>query len=259
MYEKMNDYLVRLEAQIAAEQAKLKALGRVKSGNFVSAKDRSHTKWYITHDGKREYIPKEKIELAKLLAEKKFLEEKIKALAQEKKAVNSYLKNHAEYQKVETRFLSKSSPYRELLPDKYSDLSKEIQEWMNEPFPSNPYHLENKKFKSPSGNILRSKSELLIDMELYKSGIPYRYESELLLKDGSVVYPDFTIMKADGSLSYYEHFGMMDSSEYFDKFMSKILQYERNGIVPNRNLFMTFETLECPLSIEDIQWVISKF
>ena len=51
---------------------------------------------------------------------------------------------------------------------------------------------ENKIHVAPSGNMVRSKSEVLIDMQLYTNHIPFRYECELQLGDVTI-YPDFTV------------------------------------------------------------------
>lgn len=260
MYKKMDNYLVRLEKEHKTWKRYLKALGRVRSGNFVSARDGAHTKWYLTCNGKREYIPKRKRELAKRLAEHKYLEARLAANQKEQRAVQLYLKNHCDIKKVDERFLAANSPYRELISDKYSRLTDELVEWQHASFASNSYHHEKKKYHSHSGNFLRSKSELLIDLTLYEYGIPFRYECELMLRDGSVVYPDFTVRRlSDGEVMYYEHFGMMDNPEYFDGFIKKMNQYARNGIYLNQNLFATFETSDAPLSVEDVERVITKF
>ena len=42
---------------------------------------------------------------------------------------------------------------------------------------------------------VRSKSEVMIADMYYELGIPYRYEAQLLLKNGKKKYPDFTLLK----------------------------------------------------------------
>ena len=69
---------------------------------------------------------------------------------------------------------------------------------------------------------MRSKSEAMIAMNLYVQKIPYRYECELKL--GSItLFPDFTIRHPEtGEIFYWEHFGMMDKSEYVKNASDKI-------------------------------------
>ena len=65
--------------------------------------------------------------------------------------------------------------------------------------------------------MLRSKSEAIIDMILYKNGIPFRYEEKIVLGD-VILYPDFVIRHPKtGDFYYWEHFGMMDDEDYINK------------------------------------------
>ena len=57
---------------------------------------------------------------------------------------------------------------------------------------------------------------------------------------------------------YWEHFGMIDNPEYFQKYMKKLEVYTQNEIYPGNQLIMTFETKEKPLTLEEIDKVIQK-
>lgn len=100
---------------------------------------------------------------------------------------------------------------------------------------------------------MRSKSEAMIAMSLYVQKIPYRYECELNL--GSItLFPDFTIRHPEtGEIFYWEHFGMMDKSEYVKNASDKISLYMKYGIYPNDKLLVSYETQKQPLSTEQIQ------
>lgn len=63
---------------------------------------------------------------------------------------------------------------------------------------------ENKIHVAPSGNMVRSKSEVLIDMQLYTNHIPFRYECELQLGDVTI-YPDFTVRNPRTGKLYYSN------------------------------------------------------
>lgn len=93
----------------------------------------------------------------------------------------------------------------------FTPLSKELLDWAKNPYTTNPKFPEQLIHKSPSGNLLRSKSEALIDAFLYKNKIPFRYECMLQLDD-ITLYPDFTIRHpTNGKTFYWEHFGLMDN------------------------------------------------
>lgn len=85
-----------------------------------------------------------------------------------------------------------------------------LHQWLHMPFQSNPFHPENLIHKTASGKMVRSKSEVLIDLVLTTNHIPFHYESALVLGN-STIYPDFTILHPKtGKIFYWEHFGFMD-------------------------------------------------
>ena len=137
-----------------------------------------------------------------------------------------------------------------------NDQQNFIVEWKNAPFRSSSMNPDKKKNSTLSGILVRSKSEALIADVLYRNGIPFRYECELVLANGKVVYPDFTILCPwNKKIYYWEHFGLMDDYDYRQKTYRKLAEYGETNIIPNINMITTFETLECPLSsnlVEDI-------
>ncbi|MBN1875490.1 MAG: ATP-dependent DNA helicase RecQ, partial [Anaerolineae bacterium] len=68
-------------------------------------------------------------------------------------------------------------------------------------------------YRTLSGELVRSKSEVIIANILYSSGIPFAYESRLTAPDGSSRLPDFTI-EWHGRTYYWEHLGMLDIEDY---------------------------------------------
>ena len=80
----------------------------------------------------------------------------------------------------------------------------------------------------------------IIDMLLYKNGIPFRYEEKLVL-GSTTIYPDFVIRHpVTGKYYYWEHFGMMDEEEYRNNACNKIRLYCENGTIPSIQLFKGF-------------------
>lgn len=51
----------------------------------------------------------------------------------------------------------------------------------------------------------------------------------------------------------------MDDREYAEKTIKKIENYEKNGIFPGKNLIMTFETKQHPLSMRIVSENIEEF
>ena len=130
---------------------------------------------------------------------------------------------------------------------------------MHESYQKNQKYPEQLIHKSSSGNIVRSKSETIIDMLLYTNKIPFRYEALLQLGESSI-FPDFTIRHPKtGDYYYWEHFGMMDNPAYFKKVTPKLDLYISHGIIPSIQLITTYETKEHPLSVDTISHLIEQY
>ena len=77
-----------------------------------------------------------------------------------------------------------------------------------------------------SGEMLRSKSEVIIANLLHERNIPFRYEQPLYAGDGTLRLPDFTVTWA-GKTYYWEHLGRLDLADYADAWKKKRAWYER--------------------------------
>lgn len=104
---------------------------------------------------------------------------------------------------------------------------------------SNPIEYNDKFFddnlihRTTKGELVRSKSEVIIANALHTLGIDYTYEKQYKGDDGSVRYPDFTIEDAEtGQIVYLEHLGMLSDSTYQKKWEEKLDWYRSQGIFP---------------------------
>lgn len=124
----------------------------------------------------------------------------------------------------------------------------------------NTYRKEDLIHKTSFGMLCRSKSEAMIADLLYQAGIPFLYESRLILYDEwgekKVYYPDFTIELPDGSVIYWEHFGRMDLPDYRQKNFKRIATYHYNGIFPPDNLIITMESPKGGINVSAILHII---
>lgn len=104
--------------------------------------------------------------------------------------------------------------------------------------------------RSRRGELMISKSEVIIADALAAAGIEYAYELPMIGSDGTRRYPDFTIEDADtGEIWFWEHLGMLGDAEYDRKWTAKLAWYRSNGILPdeegggpNGTLLTTTET-----------------
>ncbi len=244
----------RLEETIHSLQEKLKTYPE---GKFYCTRDGNHYKWYHSQGPKQTYIPKADYLFAQQLAEKKYLSKKLNELIHEKRAIDFYLRHHSD--NTSEQWFAEHPEYHELLAPLFQTHSEELSNWIKSPFKTNPKYPEHCIHRSISGNILRSKSESLIDMALYVKGIPFRYECELHLSE-SIIYPDFTIRHPiTGDVYYWEHFGKMDNPKYAQNCIAKLQHYTTHGILPGINLITTYESKEKPLTSETIERIINEF
>lgn len=199
------------------------------------------------------------MQLAEQLAEKKYLQLQLQDLIREKKALDLYLKHQKAGPGSAEQMLIDEPEYRKLLSSNFKLSSQELQEWANSPYDHNAPYPENLILKTVSGNKVRSKSEMLIDMALYTHKIPFRYECALQL-GGNIIYPDFTIRHPKtGGLYYWEHFGKMDDPDYCYETGYKLRQYITNGIIPTYQLIATYETKDRPLDAQTVEDIVKKY
>ena len=91
------------------------------------------------------------------------------------------------------------------------------------------------------------------------TGIPYRYECKLEI-GGHIYYPDFTIRHPlTGKIYYWEHVGGLHMPDYRSDFIQKLRIYINNGIIPDDNLILTFESENNPFDITIARDKIKEF
>jgi hypothetical protein len=100
-----------------------------------------------------------------------------------------------------------------------------------------PY-AENLIHRTEKGQLVRSKSELVIANMLFQMDVDYEYERIL---EGTVeigrLRPDFSFVTPGGDLIVWEHLGMMQREDYRKGWDWKRHWYEANGFVLGRTLF----------------------
>ena len=246
----------QIESQLIALKEEIENLP---SGEWHLRRNGNYIKWFNHYDGQIEYIPKKQRMFAEQLAIRKYKTTLMKELQIEKQAIDAYLEC------IDRKFLTTSdllkddAGYKPLLDKHFNMYNHDTETWAREPYENNPAHPEHLIHKTIAGFKVRSKSESLIVSVLYLNHIPFRYECALRLGE-IVVYPDFTILHPKTKkIYYYEHFGMMDNSEYAHAAYKKLELYSGHGIIPTINLLTTFETKMHPLDYEQVDKLISDY
>lgn len=227
-------------------------------GELICTKNGKYITYMHSLNGTYTYIPKKNRNFINILAEKKLLNASLYDLEKELQAVDAFLKTYKHDSSKVEQLLSHPS-YQKTIICSFQSVSKDLEQWNKESYQSNPFHTENLRHPCPSGHIVRSKSEALIDLALFMHKIPFRYECALTLKN-LTFYPDFTIRHPkSGRFFYWEHFGLMTSPSYSQNVFQKLNTYCQNNIIPTINLITTYETREYPLTSQTIENIIQEY
>lgn len=219
---------------------------------YTKKKDHASNEW------KKRYLRKEDFWIARAIAQgdyEKELETKVAGIRE----LMTMLRDTYPDNGIEDVYLS-IRPDRRALVDPVIPIRKQkLNEWMGKKGAEKGF-LEGKPvFLTDNNEKVRSKSEMIIANLLYKEKIPYQYERQLILNNGREVYPDFSFYDPDnGEVTYWEHFGMMDNSDYQNNALKKINDYAADGIVAGVNLITSFENREEPLNIPLIKEIINQ-
>lgn len=200
-----------------------------------------YTKFYIKiPNGKKKYIPRRNASLLRKLAEKEYYE-KLYSASRHKVYHLNILIDLYENESVSSTYSNLHIEKQKLFVNELPTPENLAASFENAEYNENP--IEPGTCLTSFGKALRSKSEVIIAEMLHTMGIPFHYDEQLILNDGTFFYPDFTLYDAKNRRKiYWEHFGMLDNEDYARKAMVKISKYAENGIIIGNNLICTFET-----------------
>lgn len=153
----------------------------------------------------------------------------------------------SKYQSIDPNDIRKALPeaYKFNDQDCYDAVGAiNIEEWGHIKIPSAPIFPEALRHGDIKGERLRSKSEVLIANALAAHKIRYIYEKPLDI-GGHTIIPDFTVISPKENREiYWEHFGLLSREDYRRSFVNKLILYSSSGIIPQRDLIMTFDDLD---------------
>ena len=133
--------------------------------------------------------------------------------------------------------------YRRFAGDEHSEIARRMTNLFVDPLPGEVTVDVQRRFlekglvhRTERGDLVRSKSELVIADKLHARGIDYAYEQPLMLPNGRTRYPDFTIADhARGVTFHWEHLGMLDDPGYRARWEAKRAEYLECGIGPHED------------------------
>ena len=115
--------------------------------------------------------------------------------------------------------------------------------------------------KTARGELVRSKSEVIIADALLACGVDYyEYEKALDLGEDGIKSPDFTIEDVESGITWYwEHCGMMSDEGYRRRWEAKRAVYEKHGIVEGKNLIVSEDKLDGSIDSQEIRNLINQY
>ncbi len=257
------------ERDIILKKIKTYPPGTLFSKGYIH-NEKEYCAYYIEYDTKdkrgrknRTYITKDET-LVKTMAKKRYYQEmlliieaNINALSGVKEFVaptidevmnrlSPQIQNMLEFEK-EGRYALPADPEK----------AQMILEWANQPYVGNPKYPEHLKHTTSTGQLVRSKSEALIYEKLLANKIAFMYEAPIVV-GGNIVYPDFSIMRIDNKIFYWEHAGCCFREDYRSEFDWKLKKYEEQGIVLWDNLIVTFDDIDGNIDVRDIDSAIQN-
>lgn len=197
-----------------------------------------------------------KLRQIKRLCQAEYCEKLYKAVKEREKLLNQVL---PKLQKTNLeRVMSRLHPGKQVMVDDcvvddgtYA-AAWSLQEYSQKDPPANGFHTER-------GDLVRSKSELMIANKLLAGRIPYRYEAELRLPE-CTLHPDFTVLNPRTRKVYiWEHLGMAGDAEYSTGALTRLALLQKRGYLPGVNLILTVESARQPLDSRLIQKVIDAY
>ena len=160
------------------------------------------------------------------------------------------------------------SDLRKYSSDDRSETARRLTNLFEAPSPidiDGRFFEENLIHRTSRGEMVRSKSEVIIADRLATLDVDYIYEHPLSI-EGATKYPDFTIEDMEsGNTFYWEHCGMLHVPGYRKRWEEKLAWYKANGILPyedgggkNGTLIITYESAQGGISSQEIEQIIRK-
>lgn len=249
---KIVHFLSKIEQEYTVE---LEKLVQEAPGNLICSNNKKGIRFsraLCCEDGyERRGITREPEAIA-ALCRKKYVEAVISQIRENMNALETAAGKYREFNfDMWKKSLSKAY---QMQPDEYFFAKEDETDsllWPME-YVQSDYKPEGKTNITSRGLRVRSKGEVAIAEMLYRYNIPFRYEQVLTIEKYNVA-PDFTLMGRDGELRYWEHCGLTNNKKYMDHHKWKMGLYESVGIVPWKNLIVTYDEEDGTINMQIIE------
>lgn len=176
-------------------------------------------------------------ELISVLSEKQLAQETAKRCRANLKLLKNTAKLYRPYDR-ELLMASLSDNCKELLTLRRK---QQVENWFKAPYKKAPFDPKYHIHETAYGELVRSKSEVIIANALFTYGIPFHYEELFPYpnENGDFYYPDFTILLPEGNRLYWEHFGLLKDLSYCVHNAQKLHTFQHNQVFLGKNLILT--------------------
>ena len=235
----------------------------IKESLYVCSDAKNCYVYKVFEDGRREYLGKDKKEEIRALSKKAHYTKMLAAALKERDQIEKCI-----------RILNSGKGITDI-DDVYPSLNKVIRRtegpftitddgyvsrWLKEKNYLRNNREINGQNKTLKGEYVKSKSEIIIADRLTYYGIPYVYEvataTDVFV---DMMYPDFLILnKRTKEEFYWEHLGKMGDPKYAVRNQIKMEQFAQQGIIMGKNLIVSIESGDRPLSTEYVDSVIKS-
>lgn len=207
----------------------------------------------------KKYIKVKDIELVRKLAQKTYDEDVYKLSDNFLESINRFINDCKKYN-IEKYHKKLNPNRRKIIEPVMLSKDEKLKIWKDRKYIPKQNYFNNIEIYTNKKERVRSKTEKILADLFYKKGIEYKYECPLNLSNNVTIYPDFTFLDTENNIEiYWEHFGMMDNSEYVSKVMTKIELYQKNNIRLGKNLIITLESSKKSLNYEIVEDLISEY
>ncbi|MBR0373278.1 MAG: hypothetical protein IJH91_01975 [Mogibacterium sp.] len=235
------EYYQRIRNSYRREASRLRRVG----GYKLSTKEYKGTLYYTvvwTKDGvtRRRYLGKAESYTLQQIQRKYYFNEAVKAIDGNLNAMQQCLER---MRSIDPEAMLPGFPRAYRCGDRSvygvdNNMTEDGKDWERRQ-PMEDFWDDGKIYRTNRGELVRSKTELVIANELASRGISNVYETVRFI-NGKRVRPDFVIYY-HGKEYIWEHFGMMDDPDYFAENVEKLINYLNGGYYPNYNFITTFE------------------
>lgn len=252
MLRTINEYLKH------APEGGLKIQQRFGNTYYYHQQKSDETGAYIKH-----YISKKDEELAKTLAQKGYYTKVKPVLEKNLHALEEFVNTYDE-DAIDSVYDTLIDARKNLVKPTQISAKEQLRRWSAESYEPYQKYPENLRYETEKGEMVRSKSEVIIANIFYqhRKDLLYKYERPLEVMIGGrvqIIHPDFTILNLHtGNICYWEHAGRMDDARYVNEFVQKMNVYIENEIIPGHNVIVTYETMNHPLNIHNVKLLVNR-